>query len=194
MDSFDTYIARRLPLVSLISTVFIIYPNIACIPWELKYVEGTGVTGLLSFFVYRFLFFWGLISLLIRYNLKKMPATLFKQRLMRNFLFSFIAYLLYASISYGVSSLGIHTDALGSILIFQFFVTCFLCTFIGYISMLYSRQREKESEIERLRFENLQSRCDALANQINPHFFFNSLNGISSCPSVVRYLPLYPSE
>ena len=82
MDSFDTYIARRLPLVSLISTVFIIYPNIACIPWELKYVEGTGVTGLLSFFVYRFLFFWGLISLLIRYNLKKMPATLFKQRLM----------------------------------------------------------------------------------------------------------------
>lgn len=180
MDSFDTYIARRLPLVSLISTVFIIYPNIACIPWELKYVEGTGVTGLLSFFVYRFLFFWGLISLLIRYNLKKMPATLFKQRLMRNFLFSFIAYLLYASISYGVSSLGIHTDALGSILIFQFFVTCFLCTFIGYISMLYSRQREKESEIERLRFENLQSRCDALANLINPHFFFNSLNGISS--------------
>ena len=76
--------------------------------------------------------------------------------------------------------MGIHTDALGSILIFQFFVTCFLCTFIGYISMLYSRQREKESEIERLRFENLQSRCDALANQINPHFFFNSLNGISA--------------
>ena len=36
------------------------------------------------------------------------------------------------------------------------------------------------AQIERLRFENLQSRCDALANQINPHFFFNSLNGISS--------------
>ena len=46
--------------------------------------------------------------------------------------------------------------------------------------MLYTRQREKEQEIERLRFENLQSRCDALANQVNPHFFFNSLNGISS--------------
>ena len=35
-------------------------------------------------------------------------------------------------------------------------------------------------EIERLRTENLQSRCDALTNQINPHFFFNSLSGISS--------------
>ncbi|WP_304250741.1 sensor histidine kinase [Parabacteroides gordonii] len=180
MDSFDIYITRRLTLVSLISTVFIVYPNIACIPWELKYIKGTDLVVLLSFFVYRFFFFWGLISLLIRYNLKKMPDALFKQRLMHNFLFSFIAYLLYASISYGVSSMGIRTDALGSILIFQFFVTCFLCTFIGYISMLYSGQREKEQEIERLRFENLQSRCDALANQINPHFFFNSLNGISA--------------
>ena len=54
------------------------------------------------------------------------------------------------------------------------------CTLIGHISMLYSTQREKEREIERLRIENLQSRCDALANQINPHFFFNSLNGVQS--------------
>lgn len=46
--------------------------------------------------------------------------------------------------------------------------------------MLYITQQEKEMEIERLRTENLQSRCDALTNQINPHFFFNSLNGISS--------------
>ena len=35
-------------------------------------------------------------------------------------------------------------------------------------------------EIERLRSENLQSRCEALTNQINPHFFFNSLNAIAS--------------
>ena len=69
---------------------------------------------------------------------------------------------------------------MGSILIFQFFVTCLLCTFIGYISMLFTKQREKEQEIEKLRIESLQSRCDALANQINPHFFFNALNGISS--------------
>ena len=46
--------------------------------------------------------------------------------------------------------------------------------------MLYHNQREKDQLIENLRVENLQSRCDALVNQINPHFFFNSLNGISS--------------
>jgi len=31
-----------------------------------------------------------------------------------------------------------------------------------------------------LKTENLQSRYEALTNQINPHFFFNSLNGLSS--------------
>ena len=35
-------------------------------------------------------------------------------------------------------------------------------------------------EIELLRIENLESRCNALANQINPHFFFNSLNGLTA--------------
>ena len=66
------------------------------------------------------------------------------------------------------------------IIIFQFIVLALLCTLIGYIQMLYHNQREKDQLIENLRVENLQSRCDALVNQINPHFFFNSLNGISS--------------
>jgi LytS/YehU family sensor histidine kinase len=38
----------------------------------------------------------------------------------------------------------------------------------------------KETEIEQLKTENLQSRYVALTNQINPHFFFNSLNGLTS--------------
>lgn len=45
---------------------------------------------------------------------------------------------------------------------------------------MYNVQRKKEQEIEQLRMENLQSRYDALMNQINPHFFFNSLNGLTS--------------
>ncbi len=35
-------------------------------------------------------------------------------------------------------------------------------------------------KIEQLKIENLESRYAALTNQINPHFFFNSLNGLSS--------------
>ena len=180
MDSFDKYISRNLPLVSLISAVFIIYPNIACTPWELNSLEPSEYLGFFSYFIYRFLFFWGMIGFLINYNLRQIPTALFRKRLTHNFLFALTGYLFFASVSYPLSSQGFPTDFLGSTLISQFFTLCFLCTLVGYISMLYTRQREKEQEIERLRFENLQSRCDALANQVNPHFFFNSLNGISS--------------
>ena len=168
MSSFDTYISRKLPLVSLISAVFIIYPNIACLPWDIKF---WGVcAGFYWYFAYRFFFFWGLISLLIRYNLRRLPDAQFKERFARNF-----GYLLLA---YAIASYGIRTDFLGSTLLSQFFILCSLCTLIGHISMLYSKQREKEHEIERLRIENLQSRCDALANQINPHFFFNGVQSL----------------
>lgn len=54
MLSFDTYISRKLPLVGLISAVFIIYPNIACLPWDIKFLEGVSCTGFYWYFVYRF--------------------------------------------------------------------------------------------------------------------------------------------
>jgi LytS/YehU family sensor histidine kinase len=68
----------------------------------------------------------------------------------------------------------------GSVLLFQFFVVFVVCTFVGHVFMMYNIQRKKEQEIEQLKIENLQSRCDALANQINPHFFFNSLNSLTA--------------
>lgn len=89
------------------------------------------------------------------------------------------AYAIFVPLSLLFSFCGAH-DFLGSVLIFQFLVICGISTLLGHIIMLYITQQEKEMEIERLRTENLQSRCDALTNQINPHFFFNSLSGISS--------------
>lgn len=65
-------------------------------------------------------------------------------------------------------------------LAFQFLVMFVLCALIGHVTYLYDEQRRKEHEIEQLKIENLQSRYDALSNQINPHFFFNSLNGLTS--------------
>ena len=148
MSSFETSISRKLPLVSLISAIFIIYTNIAWIPWELSFLSKSEYFGFFAFFTYRFLFFLTFIYLLLRYNLGKLQTSLFTKRLWKNFLFSFIAYLFYATISFGISFCTRKTDCMGSIL--------------------------------KLRIESLQSRCDALANQINPHFFFNALNGISS--------------
>jgi LytS/YehU family sensor histidine kinase len=45
---------------------------------------------------------------------------------------------------------------------------------------MYNEQKHRELEIEQLKTENLQSRYDALSSQVNPHFFFNSLNSITA--------------
>lgn len=109
-------------------------------------------------------------------NLKHEDCTSFFERLFWNALYVSGGFVVYKLISF----LTISYDRFLSIIIFQFIVLALLCTLIGYIQMLYHNQREKDQLIENLRVENLQSRCDALVNQINPHFFFNSLNGISS--------------
>ena len=68
----------------------------------------------------------------------------------------------------------------GSLVLFQFFVVSVICTLFGHITMLYLDKKKKEQEIEELKLKNLQSSYDALTNQINPHFFFNSLHGLAS--------------
>lgn len=90
MSSFETSISRKLPLVSLISAIFIIYTNIAWIPWELSFLSKSEYFGFFAFFTYRFLFFLTFIYLLLRYNLGKLQTSLFTKRLWKNFLFSFM--------------------------------------------------------------------------------------------------------
>ena len=60
------------------------------------------------------------------------------------------------------------------------------CTVVLIVAILYGRiysllsQRQQIMlEMEQLRNENLQSRYNMLVGQINPHFFFNSLNSLS---------------
>lgn len=60
------------------------------------------------------------------------------------------------------------------------------CSFALVVSLLYSRlyvlisQRQLvEVENERLKNENLTTRYNMLVGQINPHFFFNSLNSLA---------------
>jgi sensor histidine kinase YesM len=177
MKFFDTYNPYKLVLISLIGSLFIVYPNIAWLPWKLGYLEGAARTTHINFFVFRYVYFSFLIGLLIHLNLRKITTLMFGQRFLRNLIISIIAYLIYLTVSYSYCS---KADYFGSILIFQFIVMCFLCSFVGHVYSMYKDQRKKDIEIEQLKVENLQSRCDALSNQINPHFFFNSLNSITA--------------
>lgn len=180
MNVLNSYIPQKLPIIALICTLFVTYPNVVWIPWNLARLNAGEGPGFWVFFVFRMLYFYGLFHFQLRYNVRKIGNMPFTARFGRNFLYTLIGCAAFVGLSYSLPLLGVQTGYVGNILLFQFFVVCLLCTFIGYISVLYDSQREKEQEIEQLRIDNLQSRCDALANQINPHFFFNSLNGISS--------------
>ena len=66
------------------------------------------------------------------------------------------------------------------------YVLLLRCSFAVVVSILYGRifflmlQRQAvEVENERLKTENLSTRYNMLVNQINPHFFFNSLNSLA---------------
>lgn len=163
-------------LISLISSLFVAYPNIAWFHCELTFLAIDEQFSFLLFTLFRFVYFWGFLYLGIRYNLTRLTTPSFLRRLVWNTLYTVIAFLLYKGLTLFTPSF----DRFLSILIFQFIVMCLMSTLISYIAMLYSLQREKDKEIEQLRIENLQSRCAALTNQINPHFFFNALNGINT--------------
>ena len=171
MNVLNSYIPQKLPVIALICTLFITYPNVVWIPWNLARLNVGEEPGFWAFFAFRMIHFYGLFYFQLRYNVRKIGNMSFTARFGRNFIYTLVGCAAFVGLSYGLPLLGIQTGYVGNILLFQFFVVCLLCTFIGYISVLYDSKREKEQEIERLRIENLQSRCDALANQINPHFF-----------------------
>jgi sensor histidine kinase YesM len=167
----------RLVLISLIGAIFIIYPNIAYAPWEYGLLDSSLHSSFLFYFIFRYLFISVLIGILLKYNLSRIPELIFSKRLFHTFLITGLAYIIYVLISLLFRYKG---DCFTGNLLFQFFVVFIISGFVGHVAFLNSEQLRKEQEIEQLKTENLQSRYDALTNQINPHFFFNSLNGLTS--------------
>jgi len=173
----EIYNPSKLILISLGCALFAIYPEVTWIPWELSRLEEARKLGYIAFFVFRYIYYTAFVFLLFKINLKKITIISFSKRFWHNLLISVIAFVIYGIIYYLASGGFSH---LGSLMLSQFAMMCLIATLLGHIVTLYTEQRTKEKELEQLKIENLQSRCDALANQINPHFFFNSLNGLTS--------------
>lgn len=167
----------QLLLISALSAIFVIYPDITWLPFELKWLGNADKTSHIVFFLFRYIFFFGLIFMLITSNLRYLKNSSYKKRLGYSTLMSVFAYTLYGAISFLAFTKVRH---FGSLVLFQFFIVSVLSSLMGHIVMLYSEKRRKEKQIKELTVQNLQSRYDALTNQINPHFFFNSLNGLTS--------------
>lgn len=168
---------RRISLISLLMTVFISYPNLAWLTCELDWIQDAEVTRFMLHFLGRFLYIWVVSYGLLRYNLLKLPTASLAKRILPNVLVPFVAFAVYKCLTL---LLHLPYDRYLMIPTFQFFILAVMCITLGYTFFLYQTKQEKELELNQLQLESLQSRCNALVNQINPHFFFNSLNGISS--------------
>ena len=169
---------KSIIISSLLLAVFIIYPNIVYLRWDMEEVEFYG--GEIPFFIlfaFRYVFFAIIIYISFQVNVRHLSKDTLAKRLGRIFLIVLASYGVYIFIAFAIAT---HGDSFNDILIFQFAIVFLLCILLGQIIAMYSEQWKKEQEIEQLKVENLQSRCEALANQINPHFFFNSLGGLSS--------------
>ncbi|MDL2266125.1 histidine kinase [Parabacteroides sp. OttesenSCG-928-G07] len=172
LDSKKTILSAAIVLAT-----FIIYPNIVN---TFRTYFGHGVEDTVeffSFFFFRYIFFgvliWGLLTL----NIKKIRSSQLSKRLLVTFAITVVAYGVYILISLLSKAYG---DCFTGVLLFQFVVSCLLCAFVGHVYVMYLEQRNRDLEIEQLKLENLQSRYDALTNQINPHFLFNTINGLTA--------------
>jgi LytS/YehU family sensor histidine kinase len=64
-------------------------------------------------------------------------------------------------------------------LLFKSLFVVIISLLFAYIVHLIYKQQEIALENQRLQAENLENRLNALISQVNPHFFFNSLNSLS---------------
>ena len=162
MEIFDKYSPLKFLLISMIFAVFIIYPNIAFFSFEHEYLGESKHTAHILYFIFRYLFFSGLIWILLRHNLLKLKSSEFRKRLIHTLILTLFTYLIYIGFSVLLSP---KPEWYSGMLLFQFFVIFLFCTLIGHVAHLYSEQRRREQEIELLKIENLQSRFSLLMNK-----------------------------
>ncbi|MDR0565664.1 MAG: histidine kinase [Prevotellaceae bacterium] len=169
---------KTMIIAGLVLSAFIIYPNIIHLSRDFsRHTSQVESVEYASFFLFRYAIFFTLLWLLLTVNVRRLTTRVLLQRFWKSLAITAGVYAIYLAISLAA---GKHNDCFSGVLLFQFLVACIICSLTGHIYALYSEQRVKEQEIEQLQRENLQSRCKALTNQINPHFFFNSLNGLTA--------------
>lgn len=164
-------------LLSLVCTIFISYPNVLFINMDWQHLSEEARGSYINSTMIRFLLFWVFISVSLYMNQQVLQTHSIKVRILTNTLFTLFVFGIYKGVTTLICP---GFDCRTVILTFQFIVFGMMGLFLGYTDYLNRIHKKKEEELKQLKMESLQSRCTALTNQINPHFFFNALNGISS--------------
>ena len=178
MQEYAKIVSKRYVWLGIIGALIMVYPNLVYIPWHMEWPCVQQHLWLYwSFHVFRFSYFAALI--MVVYGLNVIESWSLGKRLAVSFGVTVVAYGVFAFTSYSLSDYGVY-DRIGTMLILKFVALYGLGALTGRIALLKGEHTRMVTEVEQLRAENLQSQYAALAGQINPHFFFNSLSGISS--------------
>ena len=164
-------------LLSLVCTIFLSYPNVLFINMDWHYLTADAKGHYVNSTLIRFLLFWVFVFVSLYVNQQILKTHSIKTRIISNILFTLFVFGVYKGVTTLICP---GFDCRTVILTFQFIVFGMMGLFLGYTDYLNRIHKKKEEELKLLKMESLQSRCTALTNQINPHFFFNALNGISS--------------
>ena len=168
---------NKILLASLVCTAFVSYPNLLFLSLDWDFVPAGERACYIDNTLIRFFLFWLFSIGLLYFNQRWLKTPSLSRRILPNVVLTAVAYALYKGITALICS---GFDGRPIILTFQFFVMGMMGLLLGYANHLSLVHQKKDEELQQLKIESLQSRCTALTNQINPHFFFNSLGGISS--------------
>lgn len=137
----------------------------------------------LEFLFYFLLAFILLTTFTIDLNENKIRKGSFWKRLLACIIITFGLYFcapLYHHKIDEIMIVGMLKHKFQPMIVLKCSLTLVVALLYGKIFELIYKNQNIRVENERLKNENLQSRYDVLITQINPHFFFNSLNSLSS--------------
>lgn len=133
-------------------------------------------------FVYTGLFFWTILQFNAnwKYGIKTLSGT---KRLLTGVLINFAIFITFVfvfNVLYPIfTGQGISVNELGLIHFVNFIVAVVL-VFVSDVLRYQIIHNADVMEKERLKQEKLKSELNALKNQVNPHFLFNSLNSLNT--------------
>lgn len=132
---------------------------------------------LLAQLIISFAFAFLLISLL---NKASRPFSIWKSDSRKTFGLTTLLYLLFNIVILAISSIwvGDISHIVGSV-ITRGILLLISCIFLSNFIRLQENKQHLFRENEALKQQNLKSQIEVLRNQLNPHFFFNTLNTLS---------------
>ena len=170
-------VERRPWVVSILLAALAIYPQLVSIPMEWRMYQECGKP--LHYFAttpIRFLLFFcaSLLCLLVNFRYLR------KGTFWNVCKWDFVMCILVAPIFWIIVKVFHLKSFMFYMIYFELLILWIFVTGLSYLDILTKRQLHAEKEKERLEMESMKSRYEALVGQVNPHFFFNSLNGLSS--------------